>query len=397
MLEVNYAGLRLKNPIIVASGTPSMSLDGLRKANDNGAGGVVTKSVVFPKKYLKNMEYVEGRSTGLKPSPRFLLLNQGETYQSTLTDRRVYFTLFRAGEPYLRPDQAAEMIKRGKKDIDIPIIASIAGAVDDYEEWKKLARIMEDAGADAIELNLHCIPVVKYTNPEIVREVRQAVSLPVIAKLMCPWENPESVGPEVEKAGASAITAIGTFGMPVMELDVETPRILLQPSYYGAGGPWLRPVGLAFVSKLTKVVRIPISGVTGVVSWQDVAKYILVGATTVQVCAAIYAKGYKVLVEIKEGIQEFMERKGHKRIEDFKGSLQKDIVPRERLEYGPPIRALVDEELCNACEECRETCFYGAITVEDGVAIIDAERCDGCGLCASICSLEAITMRNLTA
>ena len=395
MLEVNYAGLRLKNPIIVASATPSMSLDGLKKANDSGAGAVIIKSVVFPKKYLKNMEYVEGRATGLKPSPRFLLLNQGETYNSSLTDKRAYFTLFRVGEPYLKPDEAAEMIERGKKDIDIPIIGSVAGAVDDYEEWKKLARIMEDSGADAIELNLHCIPVVKYTNSKIVRAVRQAVAIPVIAKLMCAWENPESIGPELENAGASAITAVGTFGMPVMELDVETPRILLQPSYYGAGGPWLRPVGLAFVSKLAKVVKIPISGVTGVVSWQDAVKYILVGATTVQVCAAIYAKGYKVLGEITQGIEEFMERKGYRKIQDFKGFLQKDILPREHLEYDPPIRALVDEDLCDGCGDCRESCFFEAITVEDDLARIEAERCDGCGLCVSICPLRAITMRKV--
>jgi len=393
MLEVEVAGIKLKNPVIAASATPTINLEGLKKAAEGGAGAVVTKSAVFPKKFMEGMEYVEGRPTGLKPSPRFMLLNKGESYDPALTEKGSYFTLFRSGEPYLKPEEAAQIIEKAKEAIDIPVFGSIAGAVDDLEEWKKLARIIEEAGADAVELNLHAIPIVKYTNPDIVKAVKEAVRIPVIAKLMYGWEDPAKIGPEVEKAGADAITAVGTFGFLTMEIDVEFPRILNLPTYYGAGGPWYRPVSLAFVSRLAQTVKIPVLGVTGVVTWKDAVKYIMVGATAVQVCAAIYAKGYKVLGEIARGIEKFMQRKGYKHVKDFKGCILKEIIPPSQLEYAPPIKAAVDETLCNGCGRCEESCFYSAIDIEEGVARVNSVKCDGCGLCVWKCPTEAIGMR----
>jgi len=392
MLEVEFAGIKLKNPVIAASATPTINLDGLRRAAEGGAGAIVTKSAVFPKKVVEGMEYVKGRPTGLKPSPRFMLLNKGETYDPALTNEGSYFTLFRVGEPYLKPEELVEMIEKIKKSVNIPVIASIAGAVDDLEEWQKLAKPMQEAGADAVELNLHAIPIVKYTNPDIVRAVKEVVSIPVIAKLMYGWEDPAELGSKVERAGADAITAVGTFGFPTMEIDVEAPRILTQPSYYGAGGPWYRPVSLAFVSRLAKTVKIPVLGVTGVVTWKDAVKYIMVGATAVQVCAAIYAKGYRVLGEIAMGIEEFMRRKGYQKIDDFRGSILKEIVPPWKLEWGPPIKATVDEASCDGCGDCVESCFYGAISLEENLASIDSDKCDGCGLCVWVCASKAVAM-----
>jgi len=178
-----------------------------------------------------------------------------------------------------------------------------------------------------------------------------------------------------------------------MEIDVEAPRILTQPSYYGAGGPWYRPVSLAFVSRLAKTVKIPVLGVTGVVTWKDAVKYIMVGAAAVQVCAAIYAKGYRVLGEIARGIEDFMRRKGYQRIDDFRGSILKEIVPPWKLEWGPPIKATVEEASCDGCGDCVESCFYGAISLEENLASIDSDKCDGCGLCVWVCPSKAVAMQ----
>lgn len=383
MLEVDYVGLKMKNPVIVASATPTINLRAIERAAASGAGAVVTKSAIFLDE--------KGQRAGGHPRPAFMVVNRGETFDRKLADEGAYQTLFRAGEPYPTPDELAEIVAQVKKTIDIPVIASVCGPPNDYEKWRQLAIIMEQAGADAIELNMHCMPVIKYTDPEIVATVKRAVKkVPVICKLMVPWENPLEVGPKIEQAGADAIAAIGTYAMNGMEVDVDTGKILMQSSYYGLGGTWLRPVSLAFVSRLASVVKIPISGVTGVQTWRDAVKYLMLGATTVQVCGALYSDGYKVIGNIVNGIAEFMENKGYWSIGDFQGT-----VKPEGAVSDPSIRACMDKDGCVGCGDCAEVCFYEAIEFRAEPARIDPTICDGCGVCVTVCPLKAIKLNRV--
>lgn len=393
MREINFVGLKLKNPVIVASAESINDFECMRRARDAGAASVVTKSVVFPKKYMEGMEYIEGRATGQNPRPRFAVVNQDIRFDPTLLRRGAQFTLFRAGGLYLTPETAAREIEKGKKRLDIPIIGSIVAARDDYDEWQRVAKIVQDAGADALELNMHCIPYIIGTNPQIVRAVKEVARVPVIAKLMVPWEDAGATARKLEEAGADALTGMGTFALRALDIDVEKQKIFLQPMYYGLGGPWLRPVGLAYVSNMAMNVKIPISGVSGVVNWKDVVKYIMVGATTVQVCGAIFAEGYKVLGKIVSGLEEYMDKRGYQSIDDFKGMLIRDIIPRAKTPFEPPIKAAVDSSLCTGCEDCADVCFWHALSMKDGVMEVDREKCDGCGLCASLCRGGALTMQ----
>jgi dihydroorotate dehydrogenase/NAD-dependent dihydropyrimidine dehydrogenase PreA subunit len=393
MPEVNFVGLKMKNPVIAASAESINDYECMRRAQEAGAGAVVTKSVVFPKKYVEGMEYVEGRATGQNPRPRFAVVNNDVKFDSSLHREGAFFTLFRTGGLYLKPDNAARDIEKAKRLLDIPIIGSIMGAADDYDEWKRLAKIVQDAGADALELNMHCVPYVIGTNPEIVKAVKEVATVPVVAKMMVPWEDSGATAKKLEEAGADGITGLGTFGLRALEVDVEKEKLYLQPSYFGLGGPWLRPVGLAYVSNMAKSVKIPISGVTGVINWKDVVKYILVGATTVQVCGAIFAEGYKVLGKIVNGLEEYMQMKGYKNIEDFRGLLLKDIVPRPKLAFEPPIKAAVDESECKGCKDCLDVCFWHALSMKENVIKVDKNACDGCGLCMSICPYGALSMQ----
>jgi dihydroorotate dehydrogenase/NAD-dependent dihydropyrimidine dehydrogenase PreA subunit len=393
MDEVSFVGLKMRNPVIVASAESINDYECMKRARDAGAGAVVTKSVVFPKKYAEGMQYIEGKPTGMNPRPRFAVVNKDVTFDSKLHKRGAHFTLFRAGGLYLKPDDASRDIEKARRELDIPIIGSICGAVDDYDEWQRVAKVVQDAGADAIELNMHCIPYAIGTNPEIVKAVKEVAKVPVIAKMMVPWENSGEVAKKLEEAGADALTGMGTFALRALEIDVEKQEFFLLPSYYGLGGPWLRPVGLAFVSNIAKSVRIPISGVTGVMTWKDVVKYILVGATTVQVCGAVFAEGYKVLGKIVKGVEEYMQSKGYKRIEDFRGALLEDIIPRDRMPFEPPIKAAVHESKCTGCRDCLDVCFWHALSMEDKVIKVDRNACDGCGLCVSICNHGALEMR----
>jgi dihydroorotate dehydrogenase len=115
---------------------------------------------------------------------------------------------------------------------------------------------------------------------------------------MAAQEVPEEIGPKVVEAGADAITAIGTFGHQVLEVNAEKEELFFQPAPGGMGGTWFRPVGLAWIARLARVVDVPLSGVTGIASWEDAVKYILLGATTIQICGALYAKGYGLINEV---------------------------------------------------------------------------------------------------
>lgn len=383
MPKVNFAGLELPNPVIVASATPSIDTEAIKKCEAGGAGGVVTKSVIFGG--------VDGKPAGNHAKPRFQLYNTVNGYDPVLTKKNGQFSFFRFQEPYPTPEKMAHMLEelKGPNGVKIPIIVSICGFTGDYESWRKLARLMEDAGADALEINGHqWNPVVKVTDPVIATVVKNEVKIPVIYKLMGATEDSGEVGKKVELAGADAVTGLGTFGFRSMEIDIENQKPWMDMPH-GLGGTWLRPISLAFVAKLAQAVNIPISGVTGIQSWEDAVKYILLGASTVQVCAAIYAKGYKVLGEIAEGIDKYMADHNYKSIEDFRGAALKNIATSRPNDL--PIRAFVDEDKCIGCGQCKDCCMFDALTVDGKASISD--KCDGCGVCWSLCPHRAIEFR----
>lgn len=384
MLSVDFCGLKLKNPVIVASATPSITADAIKRAAENGAGAVVTKSVMFPDE--------NGRPTGANPRPKFQLYNTPNGYDPALTEKGGMFSFFRIEEPYPTPEKMAEMLKelKGPNGVDIPIIVSICGFTGNYESWRKLARMMEDAGADALELNGHMWnPYSKYTDPVIASVVKKEVKIPVIFKMMGVTEDPTEVAPKIVAAGADAITGLGTFGLDGIELDVEAEKPWFSETT-GLGGPWLRPVSLAFVSRIANSTNVLISGVTGIQCAEDAIKYILMGATTVQVCGAIYARGYKVLREIAEGIEEWMKKKGYHSIEDFRGKALPYLTGTSPQDQ--PTRAFVTDR-CTGCKMCLDSCMFDALHLKDGKAFVD-ERCDGCGVCWSLCKFRAIEMRD---
>lgn len=381
MARVNFAGLDLKNPTIVASATPAISVETIKRAAAAGAGAVVTKSVIFGEK--------DGKPAGGYSKPRFQLMNCSAGYDPKLTEKGGLFTFFRFAETYPTPEKMAKMLEelKGPNGVDIPIIVSICAPVNDYKAWQELAILMQDAGADALELNMHAWPVIKYTNPMIVKAVKDVAKVPVICKLMAANDDPELAGQQVEVAGADAITGLGTFGFKAMEIDIENQRPWMGTAH-GIGGSWLRSVSLAYMANVAKKTTVPLSGVTGVQTWQDAVKYMLIGCSTVQVCGAIYARGYKVLTEISDGIDQYMKQHGYKSIDDFKGNALKNMATPE---YNPPIRAMIDEEKCINCKQCVELCLFDAISVNKGQVEI-SEKCDGCGVCWSYCPQKAISM-----
>jgi len=386
-LNVTFAGLELKNPLVAASATPTHTYSCLQKATAMGAAAVVPKSIVTPQK--------PGVRTGLSPRPRHHLMNRGIHYEEPSAERRdSLFTLMGSAEPYPTPEEFEPIIAKYKAEIQEPIIVSISGPERAYGEWKKLARRMEKAGADALELCLHHVPATDKLDPHLVSEIKDVVDLPIIAKTRMASERPEVVGPALQEAGADAITAISGPTLRGLEIDVERQRFVLQPAFCSFRGPWYRPIGLGWIARLAQCVDIDLSGVAGVVTWHDVVKYILVGATTVQVCSAIFAYGYEVLSEMVTGLQQYMEEKQYSSITEFKGVLLDELREVEALPSSETIVAVVNQKLCIGCKKCEDTCFYDAIHIEEKKAFISPSLCQGCGQCIERCPTGAIVLHD---
>ena len=385
MISVDFVGLKLRNPVIVASATPSINAEAIKRAAEAGAGAVVTKSMVYP-------DPKTGRPVGRNGRPRFMLYNCTNGFDPALYNKNGQFSFFRDGEAYPTPDEMCRIVEKIKKDknVDIPIIVSICGSPTDYEGWRKMARMAEDCGADAIEINMHAIPKVKTMDPLFISVPKSEVKIPVISKLMAINDDAEMAAKKAEAAGADGITALGTFGFKGLEINTDTELPFL--GYHGLGGSWLRAVSLAYVSQVARGTNLPISGVTGIQTGEDAIKYMLVGATTIQVCGAIYAKGFPVLKTISDGIDKWVSDHGYKTIEDFRGKALEHVFDAEYTEVDPPIKAVVDEEKCIGCGICKESCMFSALSIDDGKARI-SEKCDGCGVCWSICPQKAIYMK----
>jgi len=295
-LSTRVASLELANPTMLASGMMGETGASLVAIAEAGAGAVVTKSVgLEPRKGYENPTLVE--------------LEGG------------YLNAMGLPNPGIDAYREEMLVARGAK---VPIIGSVFATTP--EDYALLAWKMQDYGAAAVELNLSC-PHAKGLGMEIgvdptavrriVREVKQTVKIPVLAKLTPNTHRLAEVGKAVEEAGGDGIVAINT--LRAMVISVEAKRPILSNKVGGLSGPAVRSIGVRCVYELYEAVEIPIIGVGGVESWRDAAEYMMAGATAVQIGSAIGRKGLSVFQVIVQGLQEYLEREGLENIGDIVG------------------------------------------------------------------------------
>ena len=295
-LSTRVASLELANPTMLASGMMGETGASLVAIAEAGAGAVVTKSVgLEPRKGYENPTLVE--------------LEGG------------YLNAMGLPNPGIDAYREEMLVARGAK---VPIIGSVFATTP--EDYALLAWKMQDYGAAAVELNLSC-PHAKGLGMEIgvdptavrriVREVKQTVKIPVLAKLTPNTHRLAEVGKAVEEAGGDGIVAINT--LRAMVISVEAKRPILSNKVGGLSGPAVRSIGVRCVYELYETVEIPIIGVGGVESWRDAVEYMMAGATAVQIGSAIGRKGLSVFQVIVQGLQEYLEREGLENIGDIVG------------------------------------------------------------------------------
>lgn len=313
-LTTTFAGLKLKNPIIISSSGLTNSVEKIKKLEEAGAGAVVLKSV-----FEEQINIQAGQMSG---------------YDSPEADDYL--------NAYVRSNalnEHIELIKEAKKSCNIPIIASINCYTK--SEWTDFAKIMEDAGADAIEINILSLQTEKdyeYGNFEhlhidVLKNIKKAVRIPVIMKLGSNLTNPIALINQLYANGADAIVLFNRFYQP--DINIDTLTYTSSNVFSGSNELAEKIRWTAIASAAVPQMNFAISG--GVHCGKGVIKSILAGASAVEVCSAIYQYGNKEISEMLNELSNWMESKDYKNIEQIKGIMNANaagsINPFERTQF----------------------------------------------------------------
>jgi len=301
-LEVEVAGLRLKSPVMNASGVLEWDVLQARRLVDAGAGAVVLKSTT--------REPRRGYAW-----PRMVRVFGG------------FVNAVGLANPGAR--EASRLVRVIKEGLgETPVIASAAGSTID--EFVEVSALLEDGGADAVELNLSCPhfkgggielgqdPQLVY---ETVRSVAGSLKVPVIAKLGLSDRLVESASKALE-AGAKALTLINS--VKAMKIDVYTKKPVLSNKVGGLSGPAIHPIAVRAVYEVYRETKAEIIGVGGVRDWETAVELILAGARAVQVGAMIIEKGELIVTEILRGIEKYLWVEGIQSVRDLIGLAHRD-------------------------------------------------------------------------
>ncbi len=375
--EINFAGMKLKNPLIAASAGTTKDAVSCKKAQDAGYGAVILKSIQ------------EETVNRYNPFPRMAVIRNGIAgYQST-----TFMTYEQAFEGDIE-DYCRE-IKRAKDLLTIPVIASL-NCVNE-ETWAEYAVKCEEAGADGLEIVPSC-PVGAFVRDAVefqpvayraLESVKGVVKIPTGLKMTQQMSNPIICATELDRGGADWLTMFNRSSG--FQIDIDTMEPIMHKGFCGHGGPWVTQSVMRWIAASFPHVDCPISATGGVTGYEDVVRYLLSGAGSVQIATLIYMKGYDTAGEILEQLYRYLERHGMEQISDLVGVAARKVLPLSAADRSKRYYANVHYDRCVHCKRCFPVCIYGAISNDGTKPKIDAERCDGCGLCAQVCG-RAISM-----
>lgn len=392
-LSVDFLGVHFENPFCLSSSPVGNCYEMCARAFDAGWAGVVFKTI-GPEDFQVD-----------EVSPRFDELQKEGTP----------FVAFKNMEQIAEHSLAQNLadLKRLKQNYpDKVVIASIMGPTED--DWEHLAHLVEEAGADMIEMNLSCPQMTSHamgadvgTNPELCQRycaaVKRGSKLPMMAKMT---PNITTMIPVVKAClagGADGIASINTVKSIAnvdLEKKVALPIVNGQSAVSGLSGKAVKPIALRFLQELRSAAgleQLPVSGIGGIETWEDAAEFILLGATTLQVTTAIMQYGYRIVEDLKNGLMHYMAEQGIDHLSELIGKATKNIVPAEQLDRNYKVYPKIDWDKCIGCGRCFISCQDGAHQAlgwddENRRPVFDKSKCVGCQLCALVCPVHAITL-----
>ena len=323
-LSTTYLGLKLRTPLVVSASPLSEEIDAIKQLEEAGASAVVLYSLFEEQLRHDSAELNQNLEQGTLSTPEAL----------------TYFPepeVFRLG-----PEEYLKHIARAKKAVDIPIIASLNGS--SAGGWTSYAKAIQQAGADALELNIYYIPTdmditsaqVEHNYLDILKAVRSVVHIPVAVKLSPFFTNFANMAKRLDLAGANGLVLFNRFYQPDIDLDsLEIkPNILLST-------PMAMRVPLRWVALLYGKLRASLAATSGIHRASDVLKMLMAGADVTMLCSTLIRHGPRQISVIERDLLAWMEEHEYSSVGQLKGSMsQRNCAEPSAFERAQYMRAI---------------------------------------------------------
>lgn len=319
-ITTTYLGLKLKSPIVSSAGPLSEKISNIREMEDAGAGAVVLYSI-----FEEQIEHEE-----------LELDYRTSANTESFAEATSYFP-----EPFdykLGPDEYLDHIRKAKEAVDIPIIASLNGK--SIGGWTEYAKKMEQAGADALELNIYLLPTnvkkpgseIEKTYIDIVKAVKSTVKIPIAVKMHPFFSSTSYMAKELCNAGADGLVMFNRFYQP--DIDLETldvvPNVILST-------PMAMRLPLRWIAMMYGKVNADLAATSGIYTAEDVLKMVMAGAKVTQMLSSLLKFGVGHIADVTTNLIAWMEEKEYESIEQMRGSMSymnvDDPAKFERANY----------------------------------------------------------------
>lgn len=323
-LSTTYLGMKLRTPLVPSASPLSEEIDGIKRLEDNGAPAVILYSLFEEQLVLERLELDYRLTEG----------TESFAEATTFMPEPVEF--------HLGPEGYLEHIRRAKEATDIPIIASLNGMT--AGGWTDYARLIEQAGADALELNIYYIPTstdlsgvdVEQTYLDIVKMVKAVVRIPVAVKLSPFFSNLANMARRLDEAGANALVLFNRFYQP----DIDLENLSVRPNVILSTPQALR-LPMRWVAILYGRIKADLGATSGIHTAHDVIKMLMAGANVTMLCSVLMRHGIERIRMIEEGVRLWMEEHEYESVEQMRGSMsQQSCADPSEFERAQYMRAL---------------------------------------------------------
>jgi len=326
-LTTTYLGLRLRTPLVSSASPLSQELDGIRHLEDAGASAIVLYSLFEEQLRQESFELEHHLSEGT----------------DSFAEAASFFP--QPSEFRLGPEGYLDHIRRAKEAVSVPIIASLNGTT--VGGWTQYAKLIQEAGADALECNIYSIP----TDPEltsaaveeqyldILKAVKSVVNIPVAVKLSPFFSNMANMAKRFDEAGANGLVLFNRFYQP----DINLEELEIQPNVLLSTPQALR-LPLTWIGILYGRIRANLAATSGVHGPEDVIKLLMVGAEVTMLCSTLLRNGINHLRHIEAGVLEWMENHEYESVRQMKGSMSQIRCSNpsafERAQYMKAVKSV---------------------------------------------------------
>ncbi len=323
-LTTTYMGMKLRSPLVPSASPVSENIDNIKRMEDAGAGAVVMHSLFEEQLTQERYELHHHLTYGTESFPEALTyFPEPET--------------FRIG-----PEEYLQHIQKARENVEIPIIASLNG--DSVGGWTDYAKLIQQAGASALELNIYYVPTdmeltsaqIEQTYIDILRTVKDSVTIPVAVKLSPYFTNMANMAKRLDAAGADGLVLFNRFYQP--DINLETlevePNVLLST-------PQAMRLPLRWIAILYGRINASLAATSGVHNAQDVIKMLMAGADITMLCSVLLRHGIAHIQSIEREIHQWMQKNEYESLEILQGSMsQKNCPDPSKFERAQYMKAL---------------------------------------------------------